>query len=147
MTLSRKRLERLVKHRERLEHLQEERLAEAQQQHQRRERALLETESNRDGLYAAGAPASGTVDPSEWHAAGAYLVRLKREIGARQAALAHSAETVEGERRELMERRRDVKAIEALQSHQAEQERIRRARTESKRIDELASHRWLQQQP
>ncbi len=65
MTLSPKRLQRLVKHRERLERIQEERLAGARQQHLRRERALAETEARRDGLYASGAPASGAVDPAE----------------------------------------------------------------------------------
>ena len=146
MTLSPKRLQRLVKHRERLERLQEERLAEARQQHVRRERALAETESRRDGLYESGAPASGAVDPGEWAAAGAYLVRLQREIGARKAALAHSAETVEGERRELMERRRDVKAIETLLDHRQEEERLLASRADIKRIDELAGRRWIDQQ-
>jgi len=146
MTLSPKRLQRLVKHRERLERLQEERLAEARQQHVRRERALAETESRRDGLYASGAPGSGAIDPGEWNAAGAYLVRLQREIGARKAALAHSAETVEGERRELMERRRDVKAIAALLDHRREEEQLRASRTDIKRIDELAGRRWIDRQ-
>ncbi len=73
-------------------------------------------------------------------------MRLQREIGARKAALAHSAETVEGERRELMERRRDVKAIETLLDHRLEEERVLANRADIKRIDELAGRRWIDQQ-
>ncbi len=146
MTLSAKRLKRLARHRERLERLQEERLAEARQQHTRRARTLAETEARREDLYESGAPASGAIEPDEWSATGAYLLRLQREIGARRAALAHSAESVEVERRELMERRRGVKAIETLLDHQADEERLLASRADIKRIDELAGRRWIDRQ-
>ena len=143
MTLSPRRLQRLVKHRERIERLQEERFADAQRQHVRRELAIAEAEARRDGVYEAGAPASGNIEPAELVAAAAYLARLKREIGARKAALVHSAETVAAERRQLMERRRDRKAMETLLEHRFEEERTWRNRHEIGQIDEAAGRGWL----
>lgn len=142
MTLSSKRLQRLVKHRERLERLQEQQFAEVRHQHLRRERALAETEARREAVLDAGAPSRGAVDPSERAAADAYLVRLKRETGARKAALGHSAETVERERGALMERRRDVRAIELLLEHRVEAGRLRQARREASGLDETAARQW-----
>ncbi len=143
MTLTPKRLQRLVKHRERLERVQQQQLAEVRQQHQRRERALADTEARREQALGAGAPSGGPVDPGERAAADAYVVRLKREAGARRAALGHSAEAVERERRALMERRRDVRAIEALLDRHLRDEQLLRTRKEAQRLDETAARRWL----
>lgn len=143
MTLTPKRLQRLARHRERLERLQQQQLAETRQHHLRRERALAETEARREQVLAAGAPSDGPVDPGERAAADAYIVRLKREAGARKAALGHSAEAVERERRALMERRKDVRAIEALLDRYITEERSRRGRNEAWRLDEAAARQWL----
>jgi len=144
MPLSKDRLKRLVRHRERAERLQEERLAEARRKEAERKRAVDEAEARRDALFEAGAPGAGQVDPGDLAAATTYLTRLKREIGARQAALAHSAEEVEAERMQLMERRRDVKAMETLLDHQVAAERLKRSRADIKHIDEQAGIRWLE---
>jgi flagellar export protein FliJ len=141
MTLSPQRLKRLVKQRERLEKLQEGELAEAMRLYRKREDALNESLGNRDQLMDSAA-AEGPLDMADFLAAGAYLRRVDREIGARRAALDHSANDVEEERTELLLRRRDRKAMEALLDKRLEEERVERARAELRFIDELATTRW-----
>lgn len=141
MTLTPQRLRRLVKQRERLEKLQEGELAAATRLYRRREDALNESLGNREQLMESTAN-DGPLDVADFLAAGAYLRRVDREIGARRAALEHSANDVEEERNELLLRRRDRKAMEALLDKRLEEERIERARAESRLIDELATTRW-----
>lgn len=146
MTLTPQRLRRLVKQRERLEKLQEGELAEALRLYRRREDALNESKANREALLD-GPSAGGAVDIADLLATGEYLRRVDREIVARGAALQHSANDVEEERAELMVRRRDRKAMEALLDKRLEEERIERARAELRLIDELATTRWRPPKP
>jgi len=141
MTLTPKRLQRLVKHRERLERLQEGELASALRLYRRREEALTESLDNRESLLATVSPA-GPLEVADAEAAMAYLRRVDREILARRAALQHSASDVEEERTELLARRRDRKAIETLRDRRLEEERIERNRAQLRFIDELAATRW-----
>ncbi|MGB4861032.1 MAG: flagellar export protein FliJ [Tepidiformaceae bacterium] len=141
MTLTPQRLKRLVKQRERLEKLQEGELAEALRLFRKREDSLNESLGNREQLMDTAA-AEGPLDMADFIAAGAYLRRVDREIGARRAALEHSAIDVEEERNELLLRRRDRKAMETLLEKRLEDERIERARADMRLIDELATTRW-----
>lgn len=141
MTMTPKRLQRLVKHRERLERLQEQELAGALRLYRRREEALTESLGNRHALLALELPA-GPLDIADAEAGMVYLRRVDREILARRAALLHSANDVEEERAELLARRRDRKAIEALRDRRLEEERIERNRAQLRFIDELAATRW-----
>ena len=141
MTLTPQRLKRLVKQRERLEKIQEGELAEAMRLYRRREDALNESLGNREQLMATSAN-DGPLDIADFLAAAAYLRRVDREIGARRSALEHSANDVEEERTELLERRRDRKAMETLLDKRLEEERIERARASLRLIDELAITRW-----
>ncbi|MGE3073767.1 MAG: flagellar export protein FliJ [Dehalococcoidia bacterium] len=130
-----------MKQRERLEKLQEGELAEAMRLYRKREDALNESIGNREQLMEVAAT-EGPLDMEDFIAAGAYLRRVDREIGARRAALEHSANDVEEERNELLLRRRDRKALESLLDKRLEEERIERARAELRLIDELATTRW-----
>ena len=141
MTLTPQRLKRLVKQRERLERLQEAELAEAMRLYVRREEALNESQSNRDAFLDAPLEA-GPLDLADLEAGMLYLRRVDREITARSAALATSANDVEEERSELMLRRRDRKAMDAFLEKRLEEERIARNRAEIRLIDELAVTRW-----
>lgn len=141
MTLTPQRLKRLVKQRERLEKLQEGELAEAMRLYRKREDAVNESLGNRAALLDTSFSGKA-VDLADLMAAGDYLRRVDREIGARRSALEHSANDVEEERTELLVRRRDRKAMEALLDKRLEEERIERARAELRLIDELATTRW-----
>lgn len=141
MTLTPQRLKRLVKQRERLEKLQEGELAEATRLYERRQDALNESLGNREQLLDQAA-SEGPLDVADFLAAGAYLRRVDREIGARTAAVEHSANDVAEERTELLLRRRDRKAMETLLDRRLEEERKERARAETRLIDELATTRW-----
>jgi flagellar export protein FliJ len=143
MTLTPQRLKRLVSQRERLERIQEGELAEAQRLLLRRQHALDESRQQRAAVLDAGAPARGPIDPADFLAAVAYLRRVEREIGAREAARGHSEADVAEERGVLLERRRDRKAVETLLDRRLEEERIARNRADVKRIDELATNRWV----
>ncbi len=147
MTLTPQRLKRLVKHRERLERLQEQELAEALRLYRRREEALNESLGNRAALLDIKRPATGALDPADLQAELAYLRRVDREILARRSALQHSANDVDEERTELLGRRRDRKAMEALLDHRLEEERLARNRAERALIDELAATRWHRPEP
>ena len=141
MSLTPQRLKRLVKQRERLERIQEFELAEAMRLYARREEALNESRANRDALLDS--PLSeGPIDLADLEAGMLYLRRVDREITARSAALATSANDVDEERTELMLRRRDRKAMDALLEKRLEEERIERNRAELRLIDELAVTRW-----
>lgn len=142
MTLTPQRLRRLVKQRERLERMQEQELAEAQQLYATRERALLESQGEREAALNLDVPASGRIEPAEMAANITFLGRVDREISARRAALAHSADDVAAEREELLLRRRDRKAMEVLLEKRLDEERLAEKRGELKLIDELASTRW-----
>ena len=142
MTLSPQRLRRLMKHRERLERIQEMELAEAQRLYFTRLTALNESETQRDRYLDTPVPQSGRVHPVDLNAGADYLRRVEREIGARAAAVTHSEADVAEERNELLARRRDRKAIEALLDRRLEEERIAYNRADIKRIDELAINRW-----
>lgn len=142
MSLTPQRLQRLVKHRERLERLQEHEYAKAQRLYFARLRALESTRADRERFLDAGPPADGPVDMAGLLSGGDYRQRVEREIGARSAALAFSEEDVSEERAALLERRRDRKAMEALLDHRIEDERLQQQRRENKRIDELAVTRW-----
>lgn len=144
MTLTPQRLKRLVNQRERLEKIQEGELAEAMRLYRKREDALNESRENRDALLDSEY-AGRALDMADFIAAGAYLKRIDREIGARTAALEHSANDVEEERTELLAKRRDRKAMETLLDKRLEEERIERARADLRLIDELATTRWRPQ--
>lgn len=142
MSLTPQRLQRLVKHRERLERLQEQELAKAQRLYFVRLQALESARADRERFLDAGPPGHGVVDLPGLLSGGDYRQRVEREIGARSAALAYSDEDVAEERAALLERRRDRKAMEALLDHRLEDERLREQRAEHKRIDEVAVTRW-----
>jgi len=135
-----------VKQRERLEKLQEGELAEAMRLYRRREDALNESLGNREALLDTSF-GECALDMADLLAAGDYLRRVDREIVARKSALEHSANDVEEERADLLARRRDRKAMEALLDKRLEEERIERARAELRLIDELATTRWRPNTP
>ena len=126
MSLSTQRLKRLVNYRERLERIEEGRLAGELRRQAERQRALDETRALRGDLGATTA----------------FALRLNRDEAARLGALAHSAQAVAEQRGVLLAKRRDRKAMEALLDRQREHERVERNRAERKRIDELAGIRW-----
>jgi len=142
MSLSAERLNRLVKHRERLERIQEGALGAELRAQAERQRALDETRGQRHELYEAGGPPGGPVDLALLDASIAFLGRLERDEGARLSALAASQRAVAEERELLLERRRDRKAMEALLDRRVEADRLEAQRAERKRIDELGVIRW-----
>ncbi|MBI5947941.1 MAG: flagellar FliJ family protein [Chloroflexi bacterium] len=130
-------------HRERLERVQVQALGRELQREQTRREALLSVQGEREAFFAAGAPANGPLEPGELVAAAAYALRMEREIGARAAALAHSGAAVAVERGLLMERRRDLRAVETLLEKRVAAERDAARRQEMHRLDELAGQRWI----
>lgn len=141
MPLSPQRLKRLVRHRERLERLQERQFGAALAVEARRRAALEESRFNREQLLRHG-ESGGPVDVAGSLAAAEYLRRVDGEITARGAALAHSREEVEDERAALLDRRRDRKAVETLLDRRLEEQRLEAARAELRSFDELATARW-----
>ena len=142
MTLTPRRLKKLVSYRERLEQVQEGKLAIAQRAHRERERSLADTRALRESLFATGAPANGTFEPADLERGLAYVGRLEREIAATNAALVHSATAVAFERDELLIRRRDRKAMETLLDREQEFQRRTELREEQKALDEVALRGW-----
>lgn len=142
MPLTPQRLRRLVKHRERLERLQEQELAEAQRLYHIRARALAEATEQRERFLDAGPPHRGPISLADLLAGTEFLRRVERDIAARRAALATSELDVAEERALLLARRRDRKAMETLLDRRLDEERIAANRADIKRIDELASVRW-----
>lgn len=130
-----------MKHREQLERMQQLQLAEANRARNDRAAALDASTSARAALLDTEVP-RGSLDAGALVAGETYLLRLRREIDTRTAALRHSDDVVEEERLLLLERRREAKAIEALLDRRIAEERLRAGRAEMKRIDEQATARW-----
>lgn len=142
MTLTPERLRRLVRHRDRLERVQEIRVAAAQRRRGERARALAESRDRRVALLSVGVPGGVVVDIETLASTVAHMVALDREIAARTAALSHSDDEVGLEMGSLLERRRDRKAVETLLDRQMEEARLARAKADTRRMDELAGRRW-----
>ena len=143
MSLTPERLKRLVVYRERLEHLQERKLGDAQRAHAAREQTLAETGQRREALFAAGAPGSGPVAPEDLALGRAYVERLDREATATRAALVHSNNAVVFERNQLLVRRRDRKSLETLLEQRVKEERIRERRADLATLDGMALRDWV----
>lgn len=142
MSLTPQRLRRLVRYRERLERLQEMELASAQRLYHVRLDALEAAHGDCERTLDQPVPRVGPVDTAELMSRVDYLGRAKREISARQAALAHSEDDVSEERAALLDKRRDRKAMEALLDHRLAADRLEANRAETRRIDEMAVTRW-----
>jgi len=140
MSLTPDRLKRLVAYRERLEHLQEGKLGDAQRAHATREATLFATGERREAQFAIGAPSSGTVEPSDLALGRAYVERLDREMAASRAALVHSNNAVVFEREQLLIR--DRKALESLLEKRIEEDRGQEGRADRATLDEVALRDW-----
>lgn len=141
-----KRLRRLVAYRRRLERLQELNLAGARRATLDRLDALQDSRGRLDAMLALGHANQGSVDPLVLSSGSGYLVRVGREINARTAALRHFESIEARERQQVLERRRDRRAIETLveaeSARLAEEQRREGAAT----LDEHARTTWWRQQ-
>ncbi len=137
------RLERILRHRERLERLAEGEFAEARRLAAARRERLGAVESARRVLLTRGGPPpAGTVDHDVLQTEVAYRLLLLRRMEARRGAL-QAAEREEAARLDaLLERRRARRAIEVVIERREERERKRRQRRERARLDEVAASRW-----
>lgn len=139
MSSKSQRLRRLVRYRDQLERVQQQRLAVALHAHAEREHQLAVARDQREATLRV----PPVTDPTEAGGRDAFLLRLDREITAREAALAHSAGLVQDERSALLARSRDRKAMETLLDHAAEAERAARRLAERKQADAVAGRQWL----
>jgi flagellar export protein FliJ len=141
MPLTAKRLKRLTAYRERLEKQQEQELAKVLATRQRRIEALMQSQGARQSALNER-PGAGHVDTLLLDATQRYLVRMSREVEARESALRHSDTEVAAERDFLLDRSRDRKAMETLREHALEYDRNLAQRTEAQALDEAAITRW-----
>jgi hypothetical protein len=142
MSLTPARLRRITRHRRRLERLQEQQFALARQATVERERAAAAAVQAHAAALDEGGQACGPVDLALLGSASAYLVRTRRTIAAREAALRQSRVAEEAVRETLLDRRRDRKATETLLDARLADDRRRREQMEARRIDESATHNW-----
>ncbi len=141
MPLTAKRLKRLTAYRERLEKLQEQELAKVVASRQARIDALARSQADRHAALVTRSD-RGEIDPTLLDATQRYLVRMSREVSAREAALRHSDAEVAAEREFLLERSRDRKAMESLLDRRVAIERADARRLEAIALDEVAVTRW-----
>jgi len=141
-----RRLRRLATYRSRLERIQELKLAAARRATMERVSALQNSQERLDAMLALGHANHGQVDPVVLESGSGYLVRVGREISARSAALRHFEMVEERERQQVLERRRDRRAMESL----VEAESVRLAEEQRKAgaasLDEHARTTWWRQQ-
>jgi flagellar biosynthesis chaperone FliJ len=142
MSLSAQRLRRITKHRHRLERMQEQQFAVARKATATRAVALQESVDELTAALAAGGAVAGQLDPALLAAGSAHLVRTKKAIAAKEAALRQSRLVEQAELDELLERRRDRKATESLLESRLVAARTDREQAEARRIDESATRNW-----
>lgn len=142
MSLTPARLRRITRHRRRIERLQEQQFAIARQATAERERAAEAALRAHAAALDERGEARGLVDPAVLGSASAYLVRTKRAIAAREAALRQSRIAEDAVRETLLDRRRDRKASETLLDARLAAGRRRREQVEARRIDESAASNW-----
>lgn len=141
-----KRLRRLAAYRSRLERIQELSLAGARRATLDRLGALQDSRGRLDAMLALGDANHGVVDPVVLGFGSGYLVRVGREINARSAALRHF-ETLEArEREQVLERRRDRRAIETLLEVETARVAEEQRRASTANLDEHARTSWWRHQ-
>lgn len=141
MSLSKPRLQRLMRQRERLERAQEAALGAAVRAQTKRSEAVRAAVEHRRAVVWDASSRPG--DPLLRITTRAHLDATDRAIDARRAALRHAGDATEREREALLARRRDRLAIQALLDRLEREERERRARRERLVLDEAAAHRWI----
>ncbi len=141
-----KRLRRLASYRSRLERQQEMRLANARRETLQREELLQDARGRLDSMLTLGVANRGEIDPVELHAGSRYLVRVGREISTRQSALNHYRERESAEREEVLERRRERRAMESLLEGELAREALEARRDEATKLDEQAAKSWWRKQ-
>ncbi|GAB4326139.1 MAG: hypothetical protein Kow0010_09090 [Dehalococcoidia bacterium] len=143
MSLSKRRLQRLLRQRERLERAQEAALGAATRAQAQRAKAVDDTVRHRVAVVrdASGRPADALYRVTTR----AHIEATDRAIEARRAALRHAGDATEREREALLARRRDRLALQTLLDRVEREERQRLARLDRRRLDEAATQGWLRE--
>lgn len=143
MKRSLRRIARLVSYRERLERVAERSLAEARRAALVRAERLAATRSAREALLReGGAPRSGTVELELLVTGQAHGRQLLRLAEAQAAALAHARELERQRLAELLDRRRERRALELLFERRRALWLRDERRCAMERLDEFATVRW-----
>ena len=143
MARSINRLRKLATYRSRLERVQEARLALARRDSMQRENSLQESRGRLDAMLSLEGANRGEVDPAVLAAGSGYAVRMNREIRTRARTLQHYRSLEDKERQQVLELRRDRRAMESLLERELEREAEEERRTQAKRLDERAGQTWL----
>ncbi len=138
-----KRLRKLAAYRARLERMQELRLAQARRDALERHGLLQQSRDRLDAMLSLNIANHGeVVDPVVLHTGSSYLVRMGREVEARSNALRHYRTLEQAERDEVLELRRDRRAMESLLEREAARAAYEERRAESARLDEQGARQW-----
>ena len=143
MSLSKRRLQRLLRQRERLERAQEVALGAAVRAQAQRARAVEHSMQHRVAVMrdAVARPADALYRVTTR----AHIEATDRAIEARRAALRHAGDDTARERGALLARRRDRLALQTLLDRVEREERQRAARRDRRRLDEAAAQGWLRE--
>jgi flagellar export protein FliJ len=137
------RLRKLATYRSRLERVQEARLALARRDSMQRESSLQESRERLDAMLSLEGANRGEVDPAVLAAGSGYVVRVNREIETRARALQHYRSLEDKERQQVLELRRDRRAMESLLERELERQAEEERRTQAQLLDERAGQTWL----
>jgi len=146
MSLDEKRLLKMLAQRELMERVEEGKFATVRQATARREQTLIRNQERRIELYDLGGPGAGAVDPAAERGRSAYTVRVGRDIATSRSALEAGRRQEESQRRELLERRKDRMAVEALIARVRERRRIKQRRRSAHVADEWSARDWFASQ-
>ncbi len=142
MTLSPVRLRRLVKHRKRLEQVEERSLTEALALGRARQAVLDLSIQQRVLALSPGNFAGPEVDLAARMSGRRYIERADRLITAQRSAVEHSGREADEARDRLLQRRRDRRALEALLDRELKEQSLRRERREAIHLDEVGASIW-----
>ena len=143
MTLSKERLTRLVKQRERLERIEERALSQALSTRTARVLAIEATKDRRSRSLDQKQFTGPSLDLGARINAWRHVEWTDRQLAAQGAALEHSDHEVGEAREQLLARRRDRRSLEALLDRAEREQKRRRERTEALQLDEAATNGWF----
>lgn len=142
MTLSPERLRRLVRHRKRLEQVEERGLTEAVALGRARQSVLDVSIQERALSLSPGNFVGPEVDLAARMGGRRYIERKDRLIAAQRSAVEHSEREADEARERLLQRRRDRRALEVLLDRELREASLRRERREANHLDEIGASSW-----
>lgn len=141
------KLEPLLKHKKRLEDLQQQRLTKLRLEHQHQRDLLVSLETRADEqMQAQVRDSQGTLDPRRAELRLAFIDRVQEDVDKQQVVVDEANEQVEASRAQLVTLLKEKRILERLKENDAIRAAAEAKRLDAAIVDELSMTRFTHQQ-